>query len=306
MAHEDRVPPTLEEMKAYGQRFSNWGRWGPDDELGTLNHVTPEARRYAASLVREGRTVSCGNPIATRPGPRNPSPAEHRMRVGRYTSGDFIGVSYHGFIDTHLDALCHIITHDGQLYNGRPASLITESGALSCSVDHWRHGIVTRGVLYDIPRLRGVPHVTFDAPVHAWDLEDAARAQGVQPRPGDAVLVRSGAAAFYGHTPEPPRGRRGVETPGVHGSALEFLHAHDAALLGWDLQEAAGQDFPGVGLPIHATAIPYMGMPLLDNADLEGLAATCAELQRWEFLFMVSPLIVLGGTGSPVNPIAVF
>jgi len=126
---------------------------------------------------------------------------------------------------------------------------------------------------------------------------------GVTPSRGDAVLVRGGAAAFWAANPdaEPSRG-----APGLHASALEFLYEHDAALLGWDLMEASGQDeYRAPSLPIHSIAIPYMGLALLDNANFEALAAACAEAGRWEFMFVASPLVVLGGTGSPVNPLAI-
>jgi kynurenine formamidase len=306
MSLADRTAPTVEEYQTYKTRFSNWGRWGADDQLGTLNHITAETTRAAAGLVRSGRRVSCANPIATErvaSGPRNPTPADHRMNIGQGGCGDYIGVSYHGFINTHIDALCHIYAAGAQLYNGRPASDVTEQGALSNSIDAWRRGIVTRGVLYDVVRHRGVDHVTFDAPVHGWELEDIARAEGVTPQPGDAVLVRAGLSAFWAANPGFQQPWRG---PGIHASTLEFLYEHDAALMGWDLMEAAGQDDYGApALPIHSIAIPYMGMPLLDNANFDELAAACAEEGRWEFLFVIAPLVINGGTGSPANPIAI-
>jgi kynurenine formamidase len=307
MSLADRTPPTVDEYNAYKERFSNWGRWGPDDQLGTLNHITPEARRAASALVREGRTVSCAQPIATaqvNSGPRNMQPADHRMNVGPGGCGDYIGVSYHGFINTHIDALCHIFSGDKHLYNGRPSSDVTQEGAKNNSIEHWRGGIVTRGVLYDVPRHRSTSHVTLDAPVHGWELQDIAAAEGVVPRAGDGVLVRMGLPGFWAANPDFKEPWRG---PGLHASALEFLYETNAALLGWDLMEAAGQDEYGApALPIHSIAIPHMGLPLLDNAVFEELAAACAELNRWEFLLVIAPLVVNGGTGSPVNPIAIF
>jgi len=314
MSLADRTPPSLEEFEGYRERFSNWGRWGPDDALGTLNHITPEVRRHALSLARDGRTISLSLTISTDARSSMVSGFEQEMRVGSMSSGDRISVNFHGWTTTHLDALCHIFTApNGQLYNGHPASDVTMEGARSGSVEPYHNGIVTRGVLYDVPRHRGVDHITVETPVHGWELEDIATAQGSAPRPGDAVIVRSGAQAFFASRPDFAMGMAD-EMPGVHASALEFLYAHDAALLSWDLLDAGGSHF-GVGLPrpeaspvhipIHEIAIPYMGMPLLDNADLDDLAAACAEAGRWEFLLMVAPLRIRGGTGSPVNPIAV-
>ena len=307
MSLADRTPPTVEEYNAYKERFSNWGRWGAGDQLGTLNHITTDVRTAASGLVRKGRTVSCARPIATAAvasGPRNPTPADHRMvNIGEGGCADYIGVSYHGFINTHIDALCHIFSADKQLYNGRPTSDVAEDGAKNNSIEHWRSGIVTRGVLYDVPRHRGVDHVTLGAPVHGWELQDIAKAEGVTPQAGDAVLVRMGATAFWTAQPD---FEQPWAAPGLHASALEFLYETDAALLGWDLMEAGGQgEYGAPSLPIHSIAIPYMGLPLLDNAILDELATACAELERWHFLLVVAPLVVNGGTGSPVNPIAI-
>ena len=201
--------------------------------------------------------------------------------------------------------LCHAFTLDGkQLYNGRPISDVTEEGAKNNSIDYWRHGITTRGVLYDVPRHRGKDHVTLDEPVHGWELSDIASKNGIEPNAGDAVLVRCGATEFW--TQHPDYGPV-WKAPGLHASTLEFFFETNAALLGWDLMEAPGQDqYNAPWMPIHSIGLPYMGLPLLDNADFDELAATCAELGRWEFQLVIAPLFVKGGTGSPVNPIAIF
>ncbi len=314
MGMADRTPTTVEEYRAYRDRFHNWGRWGADDQLGTLNHVTAEVRRAAAALVRDGRTVSCSNPwqtAAVQPDARrNPRPAQFEMAVNPGGSSDFLGVWYHGFVTTHIDALCHMFTSEDwnptkQVYNGRPASMVTLDRAETNSVDHWRDGILTRGVLYDIPRMRGQAHVQEGEPVEGWHLEEFAKQHGITPRAGDAVLVRSGAEPFWTAHPDfehafPPN------TPGVAVSVAEFLYDTNASLIGWDLMEAGGQErFPET-IPLHRLVIPHMGMPMLDNANFERLAEVCAETGRYEFMFTVAPLVVEGGTGSPVNPLATF
>jgi len=311
MALTDRKPTTPEEYEGYRTRLNNWGRWGAEDQLGTLNHITPESRQRASALVSLGRTVSCANPIATRAvvpdERRNRVAADHRMNVGPGSSGDYIGLSYHGFVNTHIDALCHIFTGPGgRLYNDRPSDLVTSDGALTNSVENWRDGIVTRGVLYDVPRMRGQAHVQHGEPVEGWHLADWAKLVGVTPQAGDAVLIRSGATPFWAANPDFEMRFPPLNTPGVGVSCLEYLYDTDAALLGWDLQEAGGQPDYGEGIPVHAIAIPHMGMPLLDNANFERLADVCAETGRYEFMLVIAPLVVNGGTGSPVNPIATF
>jgi kynurenine formamidase len=315
MGIENRRPPTVEEYERYPERFSNWGRWGEADELGTLNHVTPEARRAAAAEVVEGRVVSVARRIDTEPGPHNPFPAHHVASVGASTGlADYIGLFFHGFAQTHLDALSHIPTADGRYFNDRPLGVQTPGLAMpegvALGIQRMRTGVVTRGVLYDIPRLRGTDHVEAGAPVQGWELYDAAEAQGIEPRRGDVVCIRSGRdewqAAHAGDT------HWGVRA-GVHASVCEFLYETDAAMLCWDMLDAPTED---QGLPnpidietpvhVHCITIPYMGMPLLDNADFRELAVTCQELGRWSFLFSAAPLVIEGGTGSPVNPLALF
>ena len=314
MGLKDRKPTTIEEYNDYKVRYNNWGRWGKDDQLGTLNHIDGKAIQHAVGLVREGRSVSCANPIATGDvipdERRNPRPADHIMTVGTASSGDYIGVSFHGYVNTHIDALCHIfsgdVTEGGRLYNDRDPGLITDRGALTNSVENWRDGIVTRGVLYDIPRLRGQEYVGLDQPVQGWELEDWASVVGIEPRVGDAVLVRSGGETFWAANPDFEMSRP-PNTPGNAPSIIEYLYDTNAALMGWDLQESGHRDYDyPARIPIHQVVIPYMGLPLLDNANFERLAEVCADLNRYEFLLFIAPLVVNGGTGSPVNPIATF
>jgi hypothetical protein len=301
--------PGEEEVLAYFERWSNWGRWGPDDNAGTINLVTPEKRRKAAELVRSGRSVSLAYPLNTVGAPGNWNPAQHFLRVGPEASADYIGLLFHGYATTHLDALCHIF-YDGRMWNGRPATEVTSAGAKAGAVDAWANGITTRGVLIDIPRFRGEPHVTLDRPVRGWEIEAAADQQGTPLEPGDAVVVFSGRASFYAANPGLVPG---VEPQaGLHADVIPVLRERDAALLVWDQMDARPSGYPSFdvprrpGGPVHVLAIVMLGLPLLDNARLEPLAEACAEEGRWEFLLTVNPLNVRGGTGSPVNPIAVF
>jgi kynurenine formamidase len=300
MSLVDRRKPSAEEYAGFKERFKNWGRWGKDDEFGTLNFITDETRRKAAGLIVLGRTISCADPVATMPGPRNPNPAQHYMKITSRGSTDYVGSYYHGVANTHLDALCHVFADEQHLYNGQPTSEVTTDGARVGSIENWRHGIVTRGVLYDIPRLRGTDYVDPSAPVQGWELEDAAKAEGIVPTAGDAVLVRTGKVPFLRANPNTGT----AHTPGVDASVLEFLHAYDAALFGADMTEVRAEGYPP--LQIHSITIPFMGLPLLDNANLQELSEVCAQQGRWEFQFVIAPLVVIGGTGSLVNPLAMF
>lgn len=312
MGLADRTPPSAQEYAEYRTRFCNWGRWGDDDELGTLNLVTPEVRAAAARLVREGHTVSLARPLDTHAGPANPYPAHHFVAIeGSGGMLDYVGCFVHGFTQTHIDALCHLSTLEGDVFwNGKPFGPPHMPLEHTGTIDFWRDGIVTRGVLYDIPRLRGTDYVEPGRPVHGWELADAAAAQGVEPRPGDAVIIRSGLEAYHAATgTRPAMG----SAAGVHASCVEFLFETDAALLCWDQQDAPidDQGIPNpvpipIPLHVHHIVLPYMGMPIVDNCALDDLARACDTRGRYEFQLVIAPLVITRGTGSPVNPIAVF
>lgn len=300
---------TTADVDALRRRLSNWGRWGPDDQLGALNHIRPEHRAAAAAGVRTGRTVSCARPLATTAAPENPSPAQHHM-LGTHTEGggaDWIGVASHGYATSHLDALCHIFW-DGKIYNGHPTEVVTAHGAEQLGIHHLRDGVVGRGVLLDIPPVRGVDALEPGTPITVEDLEAAEAHAGLTVGTGDILLVRTGRWAWHReHGPWDPR----QQLAGLHASCLPWLHEREVAMLGSDGVSDVHPSHvdPGDGaptrLPIHSVGIVAMGLHLLDNLDLDDLAAACAEESRWTFLLAVAPLIVVGGTASPVNPVAV-
>ena len=305
----ERTLPTKDEVDSYLRDRRNWGRWGKDDDKGAINLITPEKRVAVARLVRSGRAVSLSRFLPKDPAPNNPTPAQHWMRVNDRGSGagsavDFYGVAYHGTSTTHLDALCHVWNSDG-MYNGRnPAEEIGFSGAKFGSVERWSDGIITRGVLMDVPKYRGEPYVTQDKPVHGWELEEVAKAEGVVLEPGDALVVYSGREAFNLDHADVPWGSNAAERPGLHASCLPFIRDNDVALISWDMMDYSPN---GYGLPwsVHGVIFAY-GVALQDNALLEPLAQACAEEGRYEFMLSILPLRVAGGTGSPVNPVALF
>src|ERR1700723_552923 len=184
-----RDPMATADVLAFHQTLSNWGRWGEDDQLGALNLITPEVTAAAAATVRTGRTVSCGRPLDTVASPDNPSPGAHHM-TGTAREGmgaDFFAIAPPGFATSHIDALCHIF-HEGKLYNGYPAEVVTAHGATKLGIHRLHDGIVTRGVLLDLPALRGVDALEPGEPIFPEDLEAAEKKAGLQVQPGDALL----------------------------------------------------------------------------------------------------------------------
>jgi len=308
----DQKLPSAADVRSWIRDRNNWGRWGKDDQLGALNLLTPQKRVAATRLVKTGRSVSLSRPFPKEPGPNNAYPAQHYMRtVPRGKGGfaaDYYGIFYHGIASTHIDALCHTWDEAG-MWNGRdPKKEVTFEGATFGGVEHWSEGIITRCVLLDVPRHRGVPSVTHDAPVHGWELDEILSKRGIRLEPGDAVAVYSGRDAWQAANPDTPYGRPfgggPNERPGLHASCLPFLRDHDVSLLVWDMLDhlPIGYDIPWA---VHAAIFAY-GVALVDNALLEPLAKACAEENRDEFMLVISPLRVIGGTGSPANPLAVF
>ena len=269
----------------------NWGRWGDNDQVGAINLITAEKRAAAAALVRTGRTVSLSRVF---------EPAQHFMTKSSLGSGggfvmDYLGFIYHGATITHIDALCHIWDEDGMWQGRDPDVEIDTQGAHFGDITHWHTGIITKGVLLDVPRHRGTPHVTRDQPVTGDELAAIADAQGVSVEAGDALLVHSGwqSATDAGES----------AGAGLHPSCAEYVRDQDVALLGWDLMD--GRAASRLPWPVHGVLFNF-GVALLDNARLEPIAEACAEENRHEFMFMLLPLNVARGTGSPANPVAMF
>lgn len=285
--------------------LNNWGRWGADDELGTLNFITADVRRRALASVRHGISVGCARPIVTDAASDAPRPPLHYMYATGETPGapgaaDFLGLVPHGSTVTHVDALSHIFW-DGRMYNERPASAVTAAlGSTVCSVEAMKDGIVTRGVLLDVATLRGKVYLDPGEPIAAHDLDAAETAAGVRVRSGDAVLVRTGA---YRRRVERGPGPPGGPYPGLDISTLSWLKEREVAVLASDAVNDATPGDGGRG-PLHVVGIVGLGLCLLDGCQFEDLAAACAEQRQWDFLFMVAPLRFRYATGSPVTPVA--
>jgi kynurenine formamidase len=296
---------TAADVAGFTKTLSNWGRWGERDQLGTLNLITPAKRIAAAQLVTSGRTVSCSRALPTQPGPENPTPVVHLMTATATEGygGDYFAIAPHGFATSHIDALCHIF-HDGHLYNGYPIERVTAHGALELGIDALASGVVSRGVLLDVPRALGRDWLEPGEAIGVAELERAEREGRVRVEEGDVLLVRTGRWALHA--------AKGAWNPrerlaGLHASCLPWLHARGVAALGCDgVSDLVPSQVEGAPMPIHVVAIATMGLHLLDNLDLEALGSACVEEGRREFLIAIAPLVLVRGTASPVNPIAIF
>lgn len=287
--------------------LSNWGRWGADDELGTMNLITPEKRKAAAKLVRTGVSVSLSHNVNKVKSADNSSPFEHKMvMTGLNTPGQFCvdtySVLYHGYAHSHLDAICHMF-YKGKMYNGYSQKEVTEAGAQKLSVLNMKTGIFTRGILMDIPKLKGLPYLKAGTPIYPEDLDAWEKKAGLKVGSGDVVFIRTGRSA--------QAAKEGPLTPGklagLHASSAKWLKARDVAILGSDgASDVRPSLVEGVDQPVHQLVLIAMGMPIFDVMNLEDVSKEAERQGRWEFLLTAAPLAVKGGTGSPLNPIATF
>jgi kynurenine formamidase len=302
-----RVGATRETIAEWFEALSNWGRWGKEDELGALNLITAEKRRAAAALVKSGISVSLArNVLKHRVGVS--APFEHTMIAWGDTpnaegAADIFSVQFHGYTQTHLDALCHIF-HGDRMFNGFSKRTVSQQGADKMSVVSMKDGIVTRGVLMDMPRALGRQYLGAGEAIYPEHLDNWLAATGMKMKSGDALIVRTGRWAR-----EASEGSWDIESgsAGLHASCLPWLRKHDIAVLVSDLaSDLMPSQVEGVRMPIHLITIAALGVPIVDNCDLEVLSEQASALGKWEFLFLASPLAVPGGTGSPINPIAIF
>jgi len=289
------------------QELSNWGRWGKDDQVGAVNLITPAKRKNALRSVNDGVSVSMARRAETEPALDNPRPITRTMTgTGRTTeisgASDTITIAYHGFVHTHMDAFCHR-AFNGLMYNGMPMTEVTEQACNKGSIFAWKDGIISRGVLMDIPRLKGVDYLEPGTRIYPEDLDNWVRQAHLKIEPGDIVLIRTGRWAV--------RDAKGPydtsQLAGLYVTCARWLRQHDAAILGSDgAQDVHPSGIEGIAEPIHALALIAMGMPIFDNLDLEAVSREAARRNRWEFLVTASPAAVPGATGSVLNPIATF
>lgn len=292
------------QFQAWQTELSNWGRWGADDQLGTLNLVTPAKRMAALALVKEGVPVSLSTNTFMDKAVDVPCPVQWGMTSSTLT-GATDGVAFpciHGAGSTHIDSLAHTF-FAGKMWNGYDATkLVTMAkGAEKNSVMPMKTGITTRAVLYDIARLKGVPYLAPGERIFPEDMEAWERKTGARVGPGDALVLRWGR---YGR-----RAKLGPEegAAGLDNSILPWLKQRDVSLIIW---ETAGYTPQPEGdlfrSAVHNFIQAILGIHVLDRADLEALGDAAAARNRWEFMLTVNPLALPNATGTPVNPIVTF
>ena len=324
----------MEDFRRAAVRVRNWGRWGDDDELGTLNFITPAKVVQAASLVRQGKVFALGadfdaqgpqgtaapfrtNPIhlMTIDGGDAAAYAE-MVRGWGHAAAEFIGQVFDSgpmrFNDdyvimplqaaTQWDALAHVY-YEEQLYNGFPAAAVTSFGATRCSIDKVDvKGVVSRGVLLDVARHRGGEFADPAVPITPAELEAVASAFGVEIGSGDILVVRTG---WYGGFHQTPR-NRAMAAAGLSWTCAEWMHDLEIAAVAADnvAVEHGASEVDGAFLPMHMLCLRDMGMMLGEIWDVDALAADCADDGVYEFQLTAPPLRVTGAVGSPLNPIA--
>ncbi len=299
---------TKAQVDAWMTSLSNWNRWGKIDQMGTVNLITPAKRKQAAALVTEGVSISLAHNTDSKQAADNSSPFRLKMvadaahpAAGQFVVDDY-EVTYHGLAHTHMDALCHM-AWNGKLYNGNPINSVTADGATQLAVTAYKNGIFTRGILVDIPRLRGLPYLEPGTAIYPEDLEAWEKKAGVKIGAGDVVFIRTGRWAR--------RTAKGAWDPasiaGLYATCAKWLKDRDVAMVGSDAAtDVMPSGVDGVLQPMHQLLLIAMGTPIFDNCDLETLGDEAAKRNRWTFLITASPMAVTNGTGSPLNPIAVF
>lgn len=288
------------------RKLSNWGRWGPDDELGTLNFITASERRRAALEVKAGEAVSIARDLASRTDAGDCPVVRHRMHYygsDPISAGDEVTLDMHGMATTHLDALGHEFFR-GQAYNGRLRDVIVQRDGLHFG-DVWqmRAGVFTRAVLLDVPAALNVEWLDAGYSIGQRDLERAVAVAGVKLERGDAILVHSGFDRW--REAGAPGGESGARA-GLGADCLGWLSHHEVSLYGGDCIEKLPSPYESVPFPLHQVGIGAMGLALLDSVRLDGLVKIARANMRYTFAISFAPLRLRGGTGSPVNPVCLY
>ena len=292
-------------------QFKNWGRWGANDQRGASNLITAEKSLSAIRLVKNGVVISLAHAVPQKVDSEVPERSIfHRVTesIGPFNTIDRYEVSYHGLATAHMDAFCHFFL-EGKMYNGYPVAdnITPQTGCKKDDIMAWRDGVVTRAVLYDIPQLKGVDWIEPGTPITRADLEAWEKKSGVKAGPGDVVMLYVGRwkrRAAKGPSPD--------AIPGYFADVVPFIKERDIAFVGHDFNidwapRPGWGDAQGIPVnPVHQAVLNWMGVGIVENLDLERAVETARRLNRYEFMLTFAPLPVEGGTGSPLNPLAIF
>ena len=304
-------PADTAEMRAkyeqWRKEFKTWGKWGPGDNKGTSNLITPQKVLEATKLMRNGIVVSLAHAEPQEAAADVNPNGVFKRTTNNITEGgttDTYSVSYHGLTVAHMDTWCHFV-ENGMMYNGIPAkeNITNEAGCKQGSVMNWKDGIFTRAVLYDIAQLKGVDVVPPGVPITRADLEAWEKKSGVKAGPGDVVLLYIGRWKRRAQV-----GPWAGQVSGYYADTIPWMHERMPAFLGHDfnIDWNPRPGWEGVRNPIHIAALNWMGINIVECLDLEQAAMTARKLNRYEFAITFAPLPVEGGSGSPVNPLAIF
>ena len=308
--------PLSADLAQLAARVSNWGRWGDDDQRGTLNLITPEVVRRGLAAARTGRTFSLALPF-DQTGPQwdnvhmperiNPELRTHTVNVAFTgdtrdftTSDDSFRMGSQAV--THWDAIAHV-GYEGKLYNDTPDDVVSADGARRLGVEHFGP-VVTRGVLLDVARAHGVDHFDDNYAITGDDLERAAGAAGVVVESGDALLVRTGHMHFLRRG---DKQRYSMPSPGLSTKSIAYLRDHDVAAVATDTMtfEVYPCEDPAVFMPVHMIQLRDIGLVQGQNWFLDDLAADCADDAQYDFLLVAPPLPLTRAVGAPVVPVAI-
>jgi len=277
-------------VRNWGERYSNWGRWGDDDQLGTLNFITRERVIAACAIPKAGRVISCALPI--HPQPTGSHPASEGLSIPLPCA-------------TQWDALARV-SYDGKMYNGRGIEQVSIDSASENRFDQTRGGVISRGVLLDLARFTRVPWLENGTRIRPADLDACAEAFGVTVEPGDTVLIRTGMMARC-REQQSWAGYFGGPAPGLSALCARWIYEREIAAIATDTWgiEVRPYETPDCSQPLHLIAVRNTGLLVGEVFDLDALAEACAEDQRYEFLFTAASLPTSGSASAPINPLAI-
>ena len=305
-----------EKFDNLSKEISNWGRWGPNDQLGTLNNISNENITNAKKLIIEGKTISLSRDMSKESNPFNFAPIKHDPFIfppdafgadpdlAQEGAGDIFEINYHGYSHTHLDAVNHF-ARDGKMYNGYPFKINLNNEFENLGVDEiGNSGIVGRGVLIDLPVFFGVDFIKAGTAIKIKDILEWEKKNNIKIGKGDILLLRTGR---WEQLRQEGYWEITKKITGFHYTVASFLKERDVAAIGCDgVSDVYPSGIESKKDALHELVLVDLGMPIFDNMDLDLLSKQLKTLGRKTFMFVANPLKIKGATGAPINPVAIF